>query len=216
MIIVDGDLPSIVACAAAREAFLAWASESRLKPSPDAPAPHPAAWIVPQLGTVGRQRMEAARAAAGAFVLEAINPADPLPAATTPGEQLSQLLLRAAFVAATHGKDTVLWPFNTPGGDGVDLDEVARAVDRSMLITRLASIDSTEHGKPAIRIDPPYADFSDRQLAELAVDLGVPVNLCWWWSSDLPDAAEPRDRWLSALTAAGWRPSPALAPRRPV
>ena len=51
-------------------------------------------------------------------------------------------------------------------------------------------------------------------MAELALDLGVPVNLCGWWHAELregkpaPAAAifkREHERWTSVLSQCGWR-----------
>lgn len=93
----------------------------------------------------------------------------------------------------------IVWAFdNAPGESGpesVPLDAASRTLDRCILLERLA-LNEIGH---EILIEAPYADLSDTQLAEIALDLGVPLRACWWWGSD-----EPADRWRTALDRAGW------------
>jgi hypothetical protein len=123
------------------------------------------------------------------------------------GGGVSQGLLAAAYVAAAHRCDRVVWPVQSPapvsGEDDVDLDRIAADVDRALLVSRLVALDADEHGRPGLRIETPYVDLSDRQLAELAFDMDVPVHLCWWWEGE--SGAAERERWLGTLRAVGWR-----------
>ena len=61
--------------------------------------------------------------------------------------------------------------FNRPAtgaaGDSLDLDQIAQITDRAGLVSRLVAIDADVHSVPSIRIETPYADFSDRQIADL-------------------------------------------------
>ena len=68
---------------------------------------------------------------------------------------------------------------------------------------------------PSIRIKTPLADLSARQLAEVALDLNVPIELCWWWkaaelaggmtSAATSVAMEQRHQWTALFTQLGWR-----------
>lgn len=123
----------------------------------------------------------------------------------------SRMLLAAALAAGTRGATRLVWPVTlgalvAPGGarEPDDLDAVALACDRAILVGRLASLDLSGAG---IVVEAPLADLSDRQVAELALDLDAPVELCRWWGVDEDASAR---RWRSALRAIGWR-SPAAA-----
>ena len=125
----------------------------------------------------------------------------------------SVMLLGALSVATAEGCDRVLWPAQGSGGGGgggdeLDVGGLARMIDKSVLVARLASIDSD-----ATQIDTPYFDLTDRQVAELALDMGVPIDACWWWaradeivedsqSGEVREAQ--RNRWMAALREAGW------------
>ena len=66
--------------------------------------------------------------------------------------------------------------------------------------SRLVGLDSDRHRCASIRVDTPYADFSDRQLAELALDLGTPFRMAPWWN----DASnEEYRRWRGVFEAIG-------------
>jgi hypothetical protein len=60
-----------------------------------------------------------------------------------------------------------------------------------------------------VRIEAAYVDFSDVQMAELAVDLDVALDSCWWAMAEganatlLAEARAARDRWTKAMESAG-------------
>lgn len=123
----------------------------------------------------------------------------------------SRVLLGAALAAGARGATRLVWPVTlgeplaSKGPHAPDaLDAVALACDRAIQIGRLASLDLPGAG---IIVEAPLADLSDRQVAELALDLDAPVELCRWWGVDEDASAR---RWRSALLAIGWR-SPAAA-----
>ncbi len=126
--------------------------------------------------------------------------------------ELSDLLLAAARLARNLGCDSVLFPVRaadlSPEGD-CPVGLVAREVDRAALVSRLASLDLPE--TPACQIVTPLVDFDDEQLIDLARDLSVPSESCWW-AADADDsgvrAAAARWRELAAMPA-----GPAPAPR---
>jgi hypothetical protein len=78
-------------------------------------------------------------------------------------------------------------------------------VERALHISRLVAV---EH--PGFELAAPYADLSDRQLADLILDMDLPVWTCWWYA---PEGNEPaaaaaeaqRTHWTAMLSAAGWR-----------
>lgn len=211
LVMVDGSLGSLVACSSAREAFLAWANApAREGHDSPASAPKPAGPMALLCAPDGPSR-EAKLAAAASIARACLLDPVALPGAIeTPemkeGERQSHLLIRALHHAASLGRDTLVWPasFGTSAGSGVDLDALSRAVDRALLVARLVGIDAADHGRSMVRIETPFADFDDRQVAELAADLGVPVRLCWWQSASGAEAERERHRWVSALLSVGW------------
>ena len=130
----------------------------------------------------------------------------PSPPALGSGLIQTPPLIHSAIGAAVAGFATVVWPVHAGPGAEPDLDRVALAIDRALLVSRLVALDAADHGCPAIRVDTPYADFTDRQLAELALDLDAPVHTCWWWGGQGGSAAAERQRWTAALQSCGWVP----------
>jgi hypothetical protein len=65
-----------------------------------------------------------------------------------------------------------------------------------------------------VRVEAPYADFSDRQLAELVIELDLPVWTCWWWGATNDDqpAWSDRQHWTSLLRELGWLGKPQSEP----
>jgi hypothetical protein len=143
-------------------------------------------------------------------------------ASVIPGQRESAMLVRAVYAAAGAGCRRVIWPVVAPkaegaGSSGPDLESVARAIDRATLVSRLVGIDLDGVGSglggrsvpglpPEVRVETPLVDLSDVQLAGLAVDMGVPVELCWWWGgrrADVPGAEAEHARWAALLGRAG-------------
>ncbi len=110
-----------------------------------------------------------------------------------PGQ--NALLLSACLLAIGRGLSRVVWPVQL----GCDNSQaVIDAMDRANVISHLAAIDLPRvpgpGGPASIRIESPFADFSDAQLLDLAVDLGAPLprpvrgeaafaggqGACWW------------------------------------
>jgi hypothetical protein len=125
------------------------------------------------------------------------------------GDRLARLevheLVHVTGVAASLGYERVLWPASGALGDHIDLDRVASIADRGLLVGRLVALDAREHGVPSIRVETPYADFTDRQVADLTCDMELPIDLCWFWQVEGDAQAErERRRWESALGAVGW------------
>lgn len=121
--------------------------------------------------------------------------------------ELSALLLAATRLAGRLGCDAVLFPVRAADLDPqgrVLLDTVAREVDRAALVSRLGSLDT---GAPCSVVTP-LIDFDDEQLIDLARDLSVPTETCWWSGiAGDPLAAEASERW-SAVRAMSAGPAP--------
>jgi hypothetical protein len=185
LVMSDGGLASLIACAVAKDS-----------------GPRRTAVVLPILWEpvdAGPHMTAAARQAelCGLRLLEA---ADGVALGHTPA------LVHSAMLAAAAGIPTVIWPVHVGQGAEPDLDRVAVAVDRALLVSRLVALDAPEHGCPAIRVDASYADFTDRQLAELALDLDAPIHACWWWDGQGGTAAAERQRWTALLESCGWSP----------
>lgn len=191
LVLSDGGLASLVACAAAGQGDGAGSAEV-------APVMWEPGDSAPRLASVARQAelcgLPLSKIAAGLFP----------PPQGGAGALQSLALVQAALAGAGAGFTTVVWPVHAGPGAEPDLDRVALAIDRALLVSRLVALDADEHGIPAIRVDTPYADFTDRQLAELAIDLDAPVQACWWWGGQGGSAASERQRWTDLLRSFGW------------
>ncbi len=196
LILADGSIAGLVALAAegdrnARDAdqALVWAADltSHLDPT----------------------EVEACRKAvsvqAGIYGFEAV--AHPMLIASSRASDQSAALLRVAHEAARLGCRRVVWSVQYPYiGSEPDLDIIASTVDRGLLVSRLASLDiwdQSERTIPEVRIETPYVDLNDDQLAELALDLSVSIASVWWLNAQTPGAMHARTRWRSLLQDVG-------------
>jgi len=217
VVLMDADVPSAVALAALREE-----REIHLRARPEATAAGPlskagaklAIMEMPWLGEPARAVHSAVRRIAevhGLVLLEAGFPEAGITDRGTvrsPGTIETIGLLNVASAAAAAGFSRVVWPATAGVGEGVDIDRAAAIMDRAMLCGRLVAIDAIHHGCPGIHIETPYADLSDTQMADLALDMAVPLESCWWWGGDADDAGAnlARARWMPRLMEMGFRP----------
>lgn len=131
------------------------------------------------------------------------------------GEDLTRGLLEVAFGSLREGITRIIWPLHLgcpedeelgeTGEVDHSLDDLADRVDRALLVARLASLDAPRGSE--VQIETPLIDLTDQQLGELGLDLAVPVELCWWWGpgkagDQLP--ARLYRRWTTALRQIGW------------
>jgi hypothetical protein len=189
LVLSDGGLPSLVACAAAGQGDAKAATVAPFLWHPADPGL--------RLAAVARHAE-----LCGLPITRLALAADP-PQADA-GSAQSIALVHATAGAVAAGFSTVIWPVHAGPGAEPDLDRVALSIDRALLVSRLIAVDAGEHGCPAVRVDTPYADFTDRQLAELAIDLDAPVHACWWWGGQGEPAASERRRWTTLLQSFGW------------
>ena len=135
-------------------------------------------------------------------------------------------LLAAVEVARANGCPRIVWPSHAHATDDTleaDIERIACAVDRALLVERLAGLESDITGAAGpdrwhaaaaeLAIETPLVDLTDAQLADLVVDLDAPAYLCWWWRPVPDPAAETvakaeRSAWLAALRCAGWVSAP--------
>lgn len=199
-ILADGSLASLIACAMLKESLTA--SEA----SPDSAGLIIALPSVPASAAM----IDAARLQAQAYDLPFAELPPDRSTDLTPGEAESRALLAAVHAAARARCDAIIWPVSAARPDGISLDRVSACADRALLVGRLVAIDATEHGLPGLTVTIPFIDLSDRQIADLAVDMAVPIETCWWNRFGGTGAAEERKRWMAALRAAG-RSEPARA-----
>jgi hypothetical protein len=194
-ILSDGSLASLVACAMLQESLTA---------SDAAPDSGGLVIAVPE-GDATSTRADAARLQAQAYGLPfAELAADEPSSAKTRGESQTRLLLAAVYAAARARCESILWPIVASTPAGIDLDAVAAGADRALLVARLVALDAKDHGLPGLTITVPFIDLTDHQIADLAVDMAVPIETCWWNRFAGPSAAEERKRWTAALRSVGW------------
>ncbi|MBL9031236.1 MAG: hypothetical protein JNM80_05965 [Phycisphaerae bacterium] len=174
---------------------------------------------------------EQARAMGATIVdVTAARPAD----GETVGNRVTRRLVEVALAARAMGVRRVVWPAHAgadhaDGGGGGVLDRVAAIIDRAALVSRLVSLDDERAGNVGVEardagevvgvgsgggveITTPYADLSDREMAELMLDLDAPVWTCWWARGGGAKAALEREHWREVLRELGWS---APLPRAP-
>ena len=191
LVVVDGGMGSIVACAAARARTLSVGSDGR------GPTP---IWLDRARLLSDASRFDRLFESLGVEPLKQ----HPDPEVERRGDRPDSLtLLTATLRAADHGIAHVVWPIHA-GVEGrpseMDLELAALHVDTALLVTRLVALDAQRHRCASIRVETPYADFSDRQLAELALDLGAPFRMAPWWNDA---SAEEYRRWRGVFEAIG-------------
>lgn len=117
------------------------------------------------------------------------------------GSIQSRILVEAAQTALRAGIRKVVWPIRLmrPESDqGVDqlVEQIGITIDRAILASRLASLDADEGTGVDVVIETPFVDLSNAQLADLASDLAIPLETCWWHNGrTLPNAQERYEYW---------------------
>ena len=135
------------------------------------------------------------------LLVEQQSDAWPLPSGGTGRAEASVLLLRAALVAAERHCTRIIWPVHTTPADG--LAAAARAFDRGLMIRELLCLDAPDS---PLAFEMPLLELSDEAVADLAIDLGVPLELAAFCrqSPALACTTCPScRRWLAAAAAVG-------------
>lgn len=222
LVLCDGDLPSYHAAWAARERAIS----DGPTPTSNGPALMPLLApfaIDPPHASLPEPMEHAVTLQARALGLTCIAPITThLPHAHTedlPGQAESLALINAAYAAVRLGCDRVIYPVHACIGESIDLDRMAAIADRAVLAARLCSLDARGHHTPGIRIETPYVDLTDLQLADLFLDADLSPQALWWWGGSaveggggaagggvVPDLARiARARWMRALEPMGFR-----------
>lgn len=144
------------------------------------------------------------------------------------GNRVTRRLVEVALAARAMGVRRVVWPAHAgadhaDGGGGGVLDRMAAIIDRAALVSRLVSLDDERAGNVGVdardagrgvgvEITTPHADLSDREMAELMLDLDAPVWTCWWARGGGAKASLEREHWRGVLRELGWS---APLPRAP-
>jgi hypothetical protein len=193
-VLCDGGLHSLLACAMAREecTVAGLGPGDPALPGWEGPlaAPFPASITGPQADAVLRHAQRYSMRLADSSCLQSL-----LAAYQHPIETLTGQLLGAAYLGARLGCAKVVWPISAGAGEDLDLDVMAHAANTALLVSRLAALNADHHGVPGIQVVTPLLDLNDAQAIELAYDMSVPVETCWWWGSGQAE----EDRWRAAF-----------------
>lgn len=199
LILDDGDLPSALSVALASERSLI----SGARADSNMPVVVPAWWRSEPDQTMPLVH-KAVQRHASLYGVRAIQTELVVDASPESGglASISRLLLAATELAASEGCDAVLFPVR--GGDWSDdsepdLESIAREVDRAALVSRLAAIDADP-----CAVATPLVDLDDVQTIDLARDLSVPTECCWWSlapGDPLAEGYAARWRSIRGLTA---------------
>jgi hypothetical protein len=198
LVLSDGDVAGLAACATVRDATAA---------RPGAPSDWPQVMSFPFSDGRLPRRERAVMRQAEALSFRICPPAAlPDTHAGTVGELEARDLLAAVYSAARQGCGRVIWPASAARGEDLDIDRIAQIADRALLVARLVAIDGAVHGEPGITIETPYLDLTDRQIADLAADVAAPVEHVWWNLDGGRGAEESAEaaRWGPAFEAVGW------------
>ena len=215
LILTDGGLPGLIAALYAREAcamgaggktpeqLAAWLRESvLLLPfglSAQSKLPQSRA-VATQAGTLGL-----------GLLGEEIKPLLTVAAHADDDEREGMELLGVLLLAARLQCTRVVWPVHAGGHDAVDIDRLSQIADRGLVASKFASICSSASTAVGLHVDTPFADLTDRQLADMAIDIDAPVDACWWWkatdkaSDKSSEEQREKTRWVKSLLAMGWK-----------
>lgn len=204
LLIADGGLPSLVAGAmcADPEHLTLWLPQSGAF-TPEGP-----------IGVVHRRAVEDQSELLGAGELVICTlPALPVTdlaetakdggmAARLFGLGTTRILLEACEEAVRRHCWRVIWP--VVGGGSVT--EMFAAAEQADLITRLVRLGGMAGAGPKdgpdLRIELPLVDLTTDQVADLALDLDVPVESCWWAreeAGEMAPAVRSRLEWEAVL-----------------
>jgi hypothetical protein len=102
--------------------------------------------------------------------------------AISSGARDTAMLLSAAIEAASLGLSRVVWPIHAGAAREISVDALADICDRALLVGQLVGLDvmRADAGGGSIRIETPYADLTDAQLMDLALDMDAPLSAAWW------------------------------------
>jgi hypothetical protein len=160
LIINDGSLAALVACAIERDRgvdVVAWVPSAGSGLSdPGFACPDAAALVRHQAAVLGFTHVVAAD--------------EP----TSDGRTINLALLEATRAAATEGCSRVVWPIAA----GDDLSAMARAAERVDLLNRLTALDEESGRGQGVEIVVPLVDLTPGQIDDLAADLDAPRHLC--------------------------------------
>lgn len=227
VILTDSGEESLLACAMASEQQQLAATESSVL--------LPALWeSCEEVDLMISEIDQAAVRQAGIYGLsifpnQSVYPPEDQPALekSSMGAIQSQMLLQAAHIAIQSGIRRVVWPVRvqrpsnelskTRSADSSvesQIDEIARTIDRALLVSRLASLDASSTSAIDVVIETPFVDLSNAQMIDLVTDMAVPVQSCWWYHGrTLPAAQERFAFWATKLLLNTSQVEPKLSSR---
>lgn len=121
------------------------------------------------------------------------------------GSVQSRMLLEASQIALRAGIRRVVWPVRVMRPEtstGMDdlIDQIALTIDRALLASRLASLDASVGTAVDVVIETPFVDLSNDQMLDLAGDLAIPLETCWWHNAKTLPSAQDRSAFWSQLS----------------
>jgi hypothetical protein len=195
LLITDGGLAGLIAChleslgrgnAGGRSASLAWFDAGERSPE-----------------EADRRLMSTRRAVEACQLAGLINGHEQLGPWNGTGLGRTQRLLAAGVAGLERGVRRVVWavqaggPGTSDGGLSIEgLDAAAEACDRATAVAQLLSLDA---GAEGLSIETPFADLTDVQLADLAIETDAPVAAAYLGER----GSEAYARWTRAFAAAG-------------
>ena len=224
-ILADGDLPSLIALAAAAESQVSLGDDDYAE-----------VVLLADGRYLGRNAVACVRQQADRIGLATVSEAPVLITHQANGNvsEATDVLVKAAASAVRMGCRRLVWPVAVPAScdrqlgvsdtsldadpesdhmpnpieERAILDGIGAAMDRALLVGRLISLDASELQQPDLQILTPYIDLSADQIADLALDLDAPIDACWWGGEHASlnhTAAETTARWWTArLESFGW------------
>ena len=199
MVMADGGVGGLLACAAAGQ---------RVAMGPQGSEGLVLMDVGPDSGSF---RATSARRQAELFGLPLASVQNPDARSGEPDRSILALT-RAALHLRGLGGGELVWPVLPPvltSGE-VDVSGCAALTDRALLVSQLTTLADRSAGCE-VRVTAPYADLTKRQVADLVLDMDLPIWLCWWMAaSELADgpvrdeAIQERETWTRLLREAGW------------
>lgn len=216
LILVDGCLTSLLACAYVRERL----SGLGQPPAPPLQAAITGPHALPFTPNLNDPTIDALIKHAELFAINVVEciPQPPVGYAANSIEEQTHHLLASAYLAARMGIQEILWPIhaltitdNHEASSQLDIELMAHIHDTAMLVSRLVSLSASQHGNPGLRITTPYAALSATQIADLVLDIDLPIDTCWWWNNPSSQAQTLARFWEHHLSPIFPR-SPLISP----
>lgn len=201
LILTDTDVESLLAAAmAAEQRDLGADQTSTLIPAWWGPSDRDIDLLISAIDPAATQ--QAALLALNIEPQHALYPPDDEPAGhntdTDLGQHQTRLLTEAAYLAMRAGLRKLVWPIRIPDDHPDRVGAIATTLDRALLVARTVSLDASTQTAPDITIDTPFIDLTTEQITDLARDMALPTETCWWNSTNPhPIADQQREQWAA-------------------